>query len=198
MKIVKGVVWRVNRLRCMAPEEIRHRVLRAQAMRAERWRLVGSSAVPPPDLADAFRPWIHAPVKVDAARYLAAAERIAAGRPLRQHLADPRLGIEAVSTRNSRPRPSPGGRESRAKLFFAVKSPADLDRVFRRNHIGIVDGWIDFHGPYFLMPSARIPKIAHHVARSEGPSGAAGEPGTAGGGQRGFLPRSADGCGRCH
>jgi hypothetical protein len=105
--VMKQVLWYVNRLRCMAPEEIRHRVLRAVAMRAERWRLEGSQAIPPPNLAHSFRPWIHAPVKVDAAPYLAAAERIAAGRfdvfalqdaalgsPPRWNR-DPKTGVEA-------------------------------------------------------------------------------------------------------
>ena len=79
--VLEGAVWRVNRLRCMTPAEIHHRVRRALATRAERWQLPGAGAVPPPDLAHAPRLWIHAPLKVvDAARYLAAADRIAAGR----------------------------------------------------------------------------------------------------------------------
>src|SRR6266850_531088 len=78
--VVERVVWHANRLSCMTPAEIRHRVLRALAMRVERWRLAEAGAVPPPDLAHASRPWVHALAKVDAARYLAAAERIAAGR----------------------------------------------------------------------------------------------------------------------
>ena len=107
---MKQVLWYVNRLRCMAPEEIRHRVLRALAMRAERWRLERSQVIPPPNLAHAFQPWVHAPVKVDAARYLAAAERIAAGRfdvfalhdaalgsPPRWNR-DPKTGVEASLT----------------------------------------------------------------------------------------------------
>jgi alkylhydroperoxidase/carboxymuconolactone decarboxylase family protein YurZ len=48
-------------------------------MRAERWGLLGSGAVPPPDLTHASLPWIHATARVDAARYLAAADRVAAG-----------------------------------------------------------------------------------------------------------------------
>jgi hypothetical protein len=76
----EAVLWHLNRLRCMSPAEIRHRAVRALAMRAEQWRLLGSGRVPPPDLAHAPRRWVHAPVKVDAARYVAAAERIAAGR----------------------------------------------------------------------------------------------------------------------
>jgi hypothetical protein len=104
---MERILWRVNRLRCMPPAEIRHRMVRALAMRAERWRLVGSGPVPPPDLAHTPGPWIHAPAKVDAARYLAAAERIAAGRfdvfalqdaalgsPPRWN-GDPKTGVEA-------------------------------------------------------------------------------------------------------
>src|SRR5438105_9025500 len=104
---MKHILWSVNRLRCMAPEEIRHRARRALAVRAERWGLGEPRAIPPPNLAPRFSPWLHAPVKVDAARYLAAAERIAAGRfdvfalqdaalgsPPRWN-GDPKSGIEA-------------------------------------------------------------------------------------------------------
>ena len=104
---MERVIWQINRLRCMPPAEIRHRVLRALAMRAERWRLLDSGSVPPPELAHASRPWVHAPAKVDAARYLAAAERVAAGRfdvfalrdaalgsPPRWN-GDPKTGVEA-------------------------------------------------------------------------------------------------------
>ena len=105
--VMERVVWRVNRLRCMTPAEIRHRVLRALAIWAERWRLAGSDAIPLPDLEHTSRSWVHAPVKVDAARYLAAAERVAAGRfdvfalqdaalgsPPRWNR-DPKTGVEA-------------------------------------------------------------------------------------------------------
>jgi len=105
--VMERVIWQINRLRCMPPAEIRHRVLRALAMRAERWRLLDSGSVPPPELAHASRPWVHAPAKVDAARYLAAAERVAAGRfdvfalrdaalgsPPRWN-GDPKTGVEA-------------------------------------------------------------------------------------------------------
>src|SRR6267143_762175 len=105
--VMERVIWHVNRLRCMPPAEIRHRVLRGLAMWAECWRLVGSGAVSPPDLAHTSRPWVHAPVKVAAARYLAAAERIAVGRfdvfalqdatlgsPPRWN-GDPKTGVEA-------------------------------------------------------------------------------------------------------
>src|SRR6266446_4359883 len=78
--VMERVLWRVNRLRCMPPAEIRHRALRALAMQAERWGLLGSAVVPPPDLAHASRSWIHAAAEVDRSRYLAAADRIAAGK----------------------------------------------------------------------------------------------------------------------
>jgi len=77
---IERVFWRVNRLRCMPPAEIGLRVRRALAMRAERWGLAGSGAVPPPDLAHASACWVHLPAQAEAARYRAAAERIAAGR----------------------------------------------------------------------------------------------------------------------
>src|SRR5438309_1567120 len=104
------ILWHLNRLRCMPLAEIRHRALRALAMRAEQWKLLGSGTVPPPDLAHATRRWVHAPLKLDAARYLAAAERIAAGRfdvfalqdaalgsPPRWNC-DPKTGIETPLT----------------------------------------------------------------------------------------------------
>jgi hypothetical protein len=47
---------------------------------AERWGLLGSDVVPQPDLARATPLWIHAKARVDAAPYLAAADRIAAGK----------------------------------------------------------------------------------------------------------------------
>ncbi len=76
-------------------------------MRAERWGLLGSGAVPSPDLTRASLPWIHATAVVDAAQYLAAADRVAAGRfdvfalegvelgsPPRWNR-DPKTGVEA-------------------------------------------------------------------------------------------------------
>ena len=99
--------WRLNRLRCMTPAEVLHRIVRALSMRAERAGLFGSEEVPRPELeAAASRPWIYATAGVDAARYLAAADRIAAGKldvfalretdfgPLRWNR-DPKTGIEA-------------------------------------------------------------------------------------------------------
>src|SRR6266705_1861293 len=99
--------WRLNRLRCMTPMEVSHRLLRALSMHAERAGLLGSGVVPTPDLAPAPRPWVHATANVDAARYLAAADRIAAGKldlfalrdveldsPPRWNR-DPKTGVEA-------------------------------------------------------------------------------------------------------
>ena len=102
-----AVRWRLNRLRCMGLDEIRHRALRSLTMRAERWGLAGSAAAPAPDLARASRPWIHADAKVDPALYASAAERITKGRfdvfalrdvelgsPPRWNR-DPKTGVEA-------------------------------------------------------------------------------------------------------
>jgi heparinase II/III-like protein len=99
--------WRLNRLRCMTPMEVSHRLLRTLSMHAERAGLFGPDVVPPPDLAVAPSPWVHATARVDAARYLAAADRIAAakldvfalrdvdlGSPPRWNR-DPKTGVEA-------------------------------------------------------------------------------------------------------
>jgi len=104
------ILWRLNRLRCMTRTEVRYRTLRALTLRAERWGLVGSAAVPPPDLAQAPRPWIHAEAEVDRVPYLAAADRIAEGKldvfalhgvelgsPPRWNR-DPKTGVEAPLT----------------------------------------------------------------------------------------------------
>ncbi|HYC36433.1 MAG TPA: alginate lyase family protein [Usitatibacter sp.] len=69
----------MNRLRCMTPAEIGHRVVKAAAMRAERWGLA-RIVVPQPDLACRARPWIDREVELDPAPYVAAAERVLAGR----------------------------------------------------------------------------------------------------------------------
>ena len=63
----------------MTPAEIGHRMVKAAAMRAERWGLA-RCVVPSPDLSVRARPWVHADARVDAAPYVAAAERILAGR----------------------------------------------------------------------------------------------------------------------
>ena len=94
----------------MSPAEVGHRALRAVANQAQRWRLAGSISVPRPDLARAPIHWVHLAARVDTARYLAAAQRLAAGRfdlfalrdvdlgsPPRWNR-DPRSGIEAPLT----------------------------------------------------------------------------------------------------
>ena len=73
--------WRINRLRCMTPVEILHRLMRALSANAERIGLFfGPQTIPVPDLAVRSRSWIHAAARVDAARYTAAADRVAGGR----------------------------------------------------------------------------------------------------------------------
>jgi hypothetical protein len=91
----------------MTPAEIGHCILRVLAMLAERAGLIGSGSIPAPDLAPAPRPWVHASAGVDAAQYVAAADRIAAGKldvfalrgvdlgsPPRWNR-DPKTGVEA-------------------------------------------------------------------------------------------------------
>jgi hypothetical protein len=77
---VEKVLWRINRLRCMTPAEVGHRVLRMAKAQAERLGLSGAAGVPAADTTKASRPWLHVPPRIDAARVLAAADRIAAGR----------------------------------------------------------------------------------------------------------------------
>src|SRR5260370_37398667 len=84
--------WRLNRLRCMTPAEVSHRVVRALSTRAECAGLLGSEIVPPPDLAVTSRSWVHATARGDAARYLAAADRIGPGERDRFRRGPPRLG----------------------------------------------------------------------------------------------------------
>ena len=109
-ELFPGLRWRVNRLRCMTPAEVSHRLLRALCTRAERAGLVGPAMIPAPDLEATPRPWVHASAKVDAARCLAAAKRVAAGKldvfalhgvelgaPPRWNR-DPKTGVEAPLT----------------------------------------------------------------------------------------------------
>ena len=99
--------WRLNRLRCMTPAEIRHRVMRMLWIHAERAGVLGTARVPAPRIAPAADSWMRCAPDVDPAPYLAAAERISAGRldifampdvdlgsPPRWNR-DPKTGIEA-------------------------------------------------------------------------------------------------------
>ena len=73
------VLWRINRLRTMSPAEIRHRVVQAAHIRAERWGL-SKCIVPAPDLSRRANAWIDREARVDREAYCAAADRIVAGR----------------------------------------------------------------------------------------------------------------------
>src|ERR1044072_10026166 len=101
-----GLAWKLNRLRCMTPAEIGHRVVKAAATRVERWGFVRCE-VPAPDLAAYASPWIHAEARVNPSAILQAADCILAGRydvfalhdidlgkPPRWNR-DPKTGIEA-------------------------------------------------------------------------------------------------------
>ncbi|MEO8718020.1 MAG: alginate lyase family protein [Burkholderiales bacterium] len=73
--------WRINRLRCMTPAEIPHRLLRALSADAQSiGAFFGARTVPAAELAARPKRWIHADARVAAAPYTAAAERVAAGR----------------------------------------------------------------------------------------------------------------------
>lgn len=99
--------WRWNRLRCMSPAEVAHRVFRLASMQAERAGALAPQGIPAPQLATAAGAWVSPLPDVDPAPYLAAAQRIAAGRldvfalkdafvgaPPRWNR-DPKTGIEA-------------------------------------------------------------------------------------------------------
>jgi hypothetical protein len=102
--------WYLNRLRCMTPAEIPHRLVRTLLAHAEGAGLLAPAAVPRPDLALTPRSWVDTTAKVDASRYLYAADRIAAGKldvfalrdidlgsPPRWNR-DPKTGVEAPLT----------------------------------------------------------------------------------------------------
>jgi heparinase II/III-like protein len=91
----------------MRPAEVAYRAVRALQAQGERSGILGKLEVPAPELAVPAKPWISVPSKLDAARYLAAAERISdgwldvfalrgidIGQPPRWNR-DPKTGIEA-------------------------------------------------------------------------------------------------------
>jgi hypothetical protein len=86
-----ALAWKLNRLRCMTPAEIGHRVVQKAAMRAERWGLV-RTVVPTADLSRPVRSWIRNDAVVDATPYIEAARRIIAGRYDLFAMADVELG----------------------------------------------------------------------------------------------------------
>lgn len=72
--------WYFNRLRCMTPVELGHRLLRELAIRAPRRKPAARNRMPVPDPAAASPAWIRPPAGVDAVLYLEAGARIAEGR----------------------------------------------------------------------------------------------------------------------
>jgi hypothetical protein len=78
LRLNEKVLWTLNRLRTMSPAEIRHRVVRAAHIRAERWGFA-RCVVPPPDLSRRANPWIDREARVDRDVYRAAADRIRDG-----------------------------------------------------------------------------------------------------------------------
>jgi hypothetical protein len=89
---LSGLAWKWNRLRCMTPAEVGHRVVRAAVTGIERWGFTDRD-VPAPDLSRRATPWIHAGSRFDVNAYAAAAERIAAGRLDVFALEDQELGV---------------------------------------------------------------------------------------------------------
>ncbi|MGE5640060.1 MAG: alginate lyase family protein [Clostridia bacterium] len=100
------LAWKLNRLRCMTPLEVAHRVVRAGQARLEQAGRRGADEVPRPNLSLSFPPFIHK-VDVNEKPYLDAADRICEGwldvfalrnidfgSPPRWNR-DPKTGIEA-------------------------------------------------------------------------------------------------------
>ncbi|MCG2578613.1 heparinase II/III family protein [Dechloromonas sp. XY25] len=74
------LLWRLNRLRCMSPAEVGHRLLRRLESESERLGWRGQAVAPAPDLGRRGRPWLDLPPDTDPAPCLAAADRLVAGR----------------------------------------------------------------------------------------------------------------------
>ncbi|HEX8963359.1 MAG TPA: heparinase II/III family protein, partial [Rhodocyclaceae bacterium] len=77
---IDALRWRANRLRCMSSTEIAFRIGREFKTEAERLGFGGLREAPPPDLRTPGAAWLQVPDDVDPAPYLAAGDRIAAGR----------------------------------------------------------------------------------------------------------------------
>jgi hypothetical protein len=73
-----GLRWRLNRLRCMPPAEFPFRLARSIATHLEPMA-PRRGRVPRADREPSSARWVHVPEALDAAPYLAAAHRIAAG-----------------------------------------------------------------------------------------------------------------------
>src|SRR5688572_16847594 len=79
-RLIGWLAWRWNRVRCMSPAEIGHRAVRALTQRAERVGLFAPGQPSHPQTVPASVAWVHRGAAVDTAPYIAAAERIVAGR----------------------------------------------------------------------------------------------------------------------
>jgi hypothetical protein len=101
-----SIAWKLNRVRCMSAAEIAHRIAKAATLQVERLGLKRLE-IPAPDLSYTPNRWVHAAPRVEAQRYVDAAERFAAGvfdvfalenaelgTPPRWNR-DPRTGVEA-------------------------------------------------------------------------------------------------------
>src|SRR5258706_9621977 len=75
-----GFRWKINRLRCMSAAEIGHRVWRAADAYWTRAGLRRWQGAPPSGLGTRVPRWVRPPAGIDPAPYLAAADRIVAGR----------------------------------------------------------------------------------------------------------------------
>ncbi|HWA36766.1 MAG TPA: alginate lyase family protein [Burkholderiales bacterium] len=99
--------WRLNRLRCMTPQEVVFRAWRAGKAQGERLGWLGRAQPPAPDLSVSGQDFFRKNPEIDPAAYVAAADRIAdgwldvfalkdvdLGTPPRWNR-DPKTGIEA-------------------------------------------------------------------------------------------------------
>lgn len=80
VEFMEWLTWRFNRLRCMSVAEVAHRLLRTVTTRAERYGLFGSAPVEGADLTRAPVCWVHVPAGINGTPYIAAAERVVAGK----------------------------------------------------------------------------------------------------------------------
>jgi hypothetical protein len=71
--------WKLNRLRCMSPAEVAHRVWRAGRARVEALSAGKHRPVPEANLAPQAPGWVYSNSKIQTASYVAAADRIAEG-----------------------------------------------------------------------------------------------------------------------
>ena len=89
---MQSLTWYVNRLGRMSAAELAYRL--GQAARSTQDRIVRTheAPVPRPSTAHSSPPYVHVPTGIDASSYIAAADRILAGRYSMFHLDDVALG----------------------------------------------------------------------------------------------------------